>query len=63
MNANSPSGFPLFLILTGALVTIAAVITRWVTGIDELNYVVATGCFVQCAGWTLHSRRNRRQQR
>ncbi|MFF3312634.1 hypothetical protein [Streptomyces sp. NPDC002952] len=54
---NSPHGWPLLLVMAGALASMAGTTALFVTHEDAWSYLVAAGCFLQFLGWTRHGRR------
>ncbi|MFJ3137161.1 hypothetical protein ACIPK5_14800 [Streptomyces sp. NPDC086843] len=54
---NSPRGWPLLLVMAGALASMAGATAVFITHEDAWYYLVASGCFLQFLGWTQHGRR------
>ncbi|MET8780289.1 hypothetical protein [Streptomyces sp. NPDC004589] len=50
-DTTSPRGWPLLLVMAGALAAMAGTTALFITHEHAWRYLVAAGCLVQCIGW------------
>ncbi|KUJ49789.1 hypothetical protein ADL25_09960 [Streptomyces sp. NRRL F-5122] len=58
-DTTSPRGWPLLLVLAGALAAMAGTTALFITHEHAWRYLVAAGCFAQCLGWLRHGARRK----
>ncbi|MGW0163814.1 hypothetical protein ACWDWT_01295 [Streptomyces sp. NPDC003343] len=54
---TSPRGWPLLLVMAGALAAMAGTTALFITHEHAWRYLVAAGCLAQCLGWIRHGAR------
>ncbi|MEU7963713.1 hypothetical protein AB0D09_09630 [Streptomyces sp. NPDC049097] len=58
-DTTSPRGWPLLLVMAGALAAMTGTTALFITHEHAWRYLVAAGCLVQFLGWMRHSARRR----